>query len=387
LASLVLFWIPANLEFNAQSNALAIPTLGPTQLRPFAQTLTQSPGSLQKPMEVSGIGEVRIQSSLSKPLQTQMELLMRKVRPKYGAFVALEADTGRVLALVGFDATHSVPKLQPTLALKATFPCASVFKIVTAAAAFEHLALTPESRLAFRGKSTTLFKRQVHLPPKALTQSMEFKEAFAKSVNPIFGRLGPFVGRETLGLFAYKLGFNRDLSADFEIAQSPSELLDTDWDLVESASGFTQNNKMSAVHGALLAATVVNNGLFLQPYLVDALITEQGQPIYRGRTRTSHQAIKPSTAHYLRTLMHQTLISGTSRKSFKRFFLANPGVLAGGKTGSLTSKEHGLFTDWFVGYCDKVAVAVMMAHDFRTQARSSHLARKAFDFIQQTSPL
>ena len=83
------------------------------------------------------------------------------------------------------------------------------------------------------------------------------KNAFAKSVNPVFGKLGAlYLGKDGLESYARAFGFNHPIN--FEISLSPSETVITDepYQWAEIASGFNRQTKMSPVHGALIAATI-----------------------------------------------------------------------------------------------------------------------------------
>jgi cell division protein FtsI/penicillin-binding protein 2 len=68
----------------------------------------------------------------------------KRFRVKYGAYVAIDADTGKVLAAVS-----SID--YPDLTFKRTFPAASTFKIVTAAAALETGLATPNTEMVCGG--------------------------------------------------------------------------------------------------------------------------------------------------------------------------------------------------------------------------------------------
>jgi membrane peptidoglycan carboxypeptidase len=65
-----------------------------------------------------------LQYGLDPTLQERMEQLLTQYRPDYGAFVALEPDTGRILAMVS---SAQGRKLAENFATRATFPSASIF--------------------------------------------------------------------------------------------------------------------------------------------------------------------------------------------------------------------------------------------------------------------
>jgi peptidoglycan glycosyltransferase len=77
---------------------------------------------------------VRVSLSLNGELQAQIFDLFRRFDPLYGVFAAMEPDTGRVVALVGY---RRGGESDPWLPLKAIYPAASLIKVITASAAIE----------------------------------------------------------------------------------------------------------------------------------------------------------------------------------------------------------------------------------------------------------
>ena len=131
---------------------------------------------------------IYINYTLDPNLQNWAEERLQRYNPDYGAFVALDPDTGKILAMAS---SRRDQQQSSDLPLNATYPAASIFKVITAAATIEEGIATPQTVFAFNGKSTSLYKNQVYqVKENKWTRRMSFKTAFAKSVNPIFGRLG-----------------------------------------------------------------------------------------------------------------------------------------------------------------------------------------------------
>ena len=93
---------------------------------------------------------------------------------------------------------------------------------------------------------------------------------------------------------------------------------DDPWSIVTAASGFTRDNTMSPLQGALIAATVANDGIMMEPYLVDLLTDDNGTELYRSEPRQASVVVEARTASELRELFQQTVRAGTSRKSFRQ---------------------------------------------------------------------
>jgi peptidoglycan glycosyltransferase len=334
-----------------------------------------------------------VQYTFDAKLQESMETLFRQYSPDYGAFVAMDAVTGRVLAMVSYSRD---PKVTDNLALRATFPSASVFKLVTAAAAIQERKYNPETSIQFNGANHTLYKGNIlKTVVNRWSRHMSLKEAFAKSVNTVFGRIGAYtVGPEKLRQYAARFGFNRAIASDLPVHQGQAPIAhDADaWDLAQTASGYTRDNTMSPLQGALMAASVVNGGVMMQPYVVQAVFTPDGSSVYTAEPTVANVAVEPATAAEIRDLMQETVERGTSRKAFHGFAKGKfRDVEVGGKTGSLTGLDPRGKYDWFVGYAQggghKIAIASLTIHQKLWRVKSSYVARKAIETYFEANSL
>lgn len=337
--------------------------------------------------ELSLNGEVvptHVQYSFDQSSQQWMEKLMSRYRPDYGAFVAMDAETGQLLTLVSYSRVRSDLE---NLTLRATFPAASIFKVVTASAALDLDKAKPETIVPFNGANHTLYKRNIEdTRVNRWTKRMTLREAFAKSANVFFGKLGLFyVGPENLLQYAERFLFNHPIKADVPVQIGYARFDSEDpWSVVSAASGFTRDNTMSPMHGALIAAAVANDGIMMEPYLIEQLRTRTGDVLYQASPQTASVVVEPHVAAELRVLFRQTVISGTSRKSFRQTVQRSlfDDVEFGGKTGSLTGMDPYGKCDWFVGYGmyknHRVAVAALTVNEKKWRVKSSMLANLFF---------
>ena len=315
-------------------------------------------------------------------LQSMAEDLLAQYKPDLGAMVAMDASTGRVLAMAGANRAFEV---EGHPALESTFPAASVFKVVTAAAAIEDQKANPYTLIPYSGKDHTLYKSQMKERLGGWRRISSLKQAFAKSINTVFGRIGVFsLGKDPLKSFSTRFGFDESISAEFPITTSHSANPSDEFELAEMASGYTQYNVMSAMHGAMIAAAVANDGIMMQPYFLNGAYLKSGKTIYRSEPQMMTKVMLPETASELRTLMKETVATGTSRKTFKGFFRGRFSELeVGGKTGHLTDAKLNGRIDWFIGFAQshgrKIAVSVLTMHKKYWTVKSSYLARKTFE--------
>ncbi len=333
---------------------------------------------------------VSIEYATHQGLTDEMVKLLHQYKPDYGAFVAMDATTGRVLSLISYAEDDKL--IPQNLALKATFPSASVFKVVTASAAISERKMNAGSIVSFNGRAHTLYKRNIFQDAtNRWTTHMTLKDAFAHSVNAVFGKLGVFiVGPTELKSYAEKFGFNRKLTSDLPVQEGRATITEDPWEIAETASGFTKNNTMSPLQGALIAAAIANEGRLMEPFIVSNLKNAEGEIVYSGEPKLSSVVIDPQAAAEMKVLMRETVSSGTSRGAFRGFKKGSVGYVdVGGKTGSLTGNDPEGRYDWFVGYGTsgehRLAVAALIISKEYWKVKSSYLARKAIEVFFQNN--
>lgn len=323
-----------------------------------------------------------LQTTLDPDLQQFLIQRLDRKNSRYIGIVAMDPRDGRVLAMAGYDKAN--PDGNPCL--DSRFPAASIFKIITAAAAVETHDLDPGSILKFSGGKYTLYKSQIDPRPSRYLNPITLKDSFAQSVNPVFGKLGAnLLGKDVIEAYAGAFGFNREI--DFELPLRPSrvELAGGAFELAEIASGYNRTTRISPLHGAMMAAAVVNQGRWVEPTVVDWILNDAGQPVYQNQTVYRDHTIDLGTAKVLRQLMQATVQSGTAHKEFQKHH--SDRILSrleiGGKTGSMGDGAAETRYDWFVGYArephgsGQLVFAVVVAHEEYIGTRAAAYAAMA----------
>lgn len=332
----------------------------------------------------TGLRKLKLAPTYSLDLLSQhkMEKLFSQYRPDYGAFVAVDAKTGAILSLVSFTREN---KEIGNLVLQATFPAASVFKVVTAAAAIDQKKADPNTVVAYTGANHTLYKRNLlqNFNPR-WARKVTLREAFARSINSVFGKVGLYILKpEELAEYAKRFQFNQAINADVPV-QPGTFYLDSEdkYKVAEAASGFTRVAQMSPLQGALMAASIVNEGIMMEPFVVESLRTELGEIAYKAEVKPVGQVMNVETAKNLRELMRETVVRGTSQKSFRDLLRKKKAqqIEMGGKTGHLTGLSPKGNYDWFVGYATdgkkQIALAALTINEENWRVKSSYLARQ-----------
>ncbi len=323
--------------------------------------------------------EPEIQVFLNATLERLKTL--KRGKPEQIAMVAMNGQTGQIIAMAGFDSKK--PDANPCL--PAAYPAASVFKIVTATAAMDAHGYTPHSPLYYNGNKYTLYKRQLRSIRNKYTVKISLANAFAQSVNPVFGKLGKdILGSQGLEDYAKGFGFNDVPISDFSFETGCFDTGKGGYHLAELGCGFNRDTCISPVFGAMIASCVLNEGKMLIPGVVDRILDSRGQVLYTRTFRTSPSVMSPETAKSLSTLMRGTVQKGTAKKCFRR--IRRDKILSkldlGGKTGSLYNSDHTIKYDWFIGFGRQkqgeksLALAVVVGHGKYIGTRAAQHARR-----------
>jgi len=323
---------------------------------------------------------LHVETSIDTSLQTYMLKKLDRKNSRHIALLAMDPTSGEILMMAGFD------KLNPdgNTCLVNSYPAASIFKIVTAAAAAEQKGLDSNSKLRFNGSQHTLYKVQLKDRNNRYTNHTTFQAAFAKSINPVFGKLGALsLQQATLSTYAQAFGFNSQINFELPVSPSQFNISDAPYHWAEIASGFNRQTTLSAIHAAMLSMVILNQGKQIDPTVVRQITNGSGEVLYQNRPSPAQQVITPKASRVVYDLMEATVRYGTARKAFKGF--QKDPVLSkcnlGGKTGSIFNKKHDLRYDWFVGFADlkngdkKLALAVVVAHEEYIGIRAAAYAR------------
>jgi penicillin-binding protein A len=304
--------------------------------------------------------------------------------PCRGAVVALEPSTGKILALVStpsYDqnllASHDPEQQSQTWqrlrddshspmtnrTISETYPPGSTFKVITTAAALQNGAtedeqLTAAATIPLPDSTATL--ENYGGAPCINAETVSLREAFARSCNTAFVQLGLLTGTDALRSTARSFGLD-DVPdpIPLQVAESTVGPIAGAAALGMSSIG-QKDDAVTPLENALVAATIANAGVTMQPYLINSL---QGPDLANISTTAPHQrrrAVSPDVAAKLTDLM-----VGAEKVTQQKG--AIPGVQIASKTGTA---EHGADPRhtpphaWYIAFAPaqtpKVAVAVLV---------------------------
>lgn len=298
---------------------------------------------------------------------------------RVGAIVALDPRNGAVLAWASaptFDNTNIQAAIEAAnasggadtsmydRATLALYTPGSTFKVLTLASALENGLATLDTtydspgRMEIGGADVVSIGERGH-------GKISLAKAFALSSNTVFGQVADGLGAEKLVATARAFGYGQQLGLDFTTAASvmpnPEEM--TEWELAWAGAGqpvgqgHTPGPQATVMQNALMAATIANNGIAMNPYVVSQILAPDGTVLKTTRGRSLGQAVSSGTAAQVKQAMLDVVQNGTGSAA------AIAGVKVAGKTGTAETNNANA-NSTFVGFAPydtpTVAIAVVI---------------------------
>lgn len=308
-------------------------------------------------------------------LQGKLETILKNYQTPYAAVVALEPQTGRVVAMA--EHSEAVAGLRG-LCTKALYPAASIFKIVTATALLE-AGVKKEQSECFHGGKRRLTEKLMQDTSRD-SRCYSLSTALAKSANVVFGKLTQkHLDAKRLMSIARRFRFNQQIDFPVPTDVSLAAIPEDTFGLSTTGAGFG-DVFLSPLHGAAIAAVSANGGVWRRPVLFESDA--------RGEAGAADRVMSPQTAAQLNEMMEETVTEGTARHVFRERGYRVEGAV--GKTGSLADRNPFRDYSWFVGFAPKdrprVAVAAVVVNDRRWRIRATWLAREAMRLYLAGAP-
>ena len=300
-----------------------------------------------------------------------------------GAVVAMEPSTGRILAMVStpsYDpnllASHTSktqldawnantkeggPNPMLNRAISETYPPGSTMKLVTASAVLEDgqgpdtpVSNAPNTKLP--GTNTTLENYGGETCP-----GTTFKDALAHSCNVPFAEFAGKLGPDKMKKTAANFGIGQPLSVPMKVAPSTVGPLDSQGALYQSGIG-QRDVRLTPLQDCLLAATVANHGMAMQPQLVQSVLAPDLSTIedYSPTELTGTPALSAANASILKDMM-------IASEGFTKGNGKDPALQIASKTGtaehgtdSKNTAPHAWYTAFAPANDPKIAVAVIV---------------------------
>lgn len=301
----------------------------------------------------------------------------------FGAVVAIEPESGRVLALASnppYDPNRVPEELtqlnqdpdSPLLdrATQGQYPPGSTFKVVTAAAGLDSGTITLETAIEAPG-TIEVQGQPISNSGGESYGAIGLDTALTNSVNTWFAQLGERIGADTMFEYMDRFGFGSTPAIDLPDDQvyasglfEAGELLGRDDPVDVARLAFGQERlAVTALQMAEVASAVANGGSLMRPQIWNRVVDPDGRTTESLDPSQYSRPIDEDTAAELTAAMEGVVEEGTGTAA------AIPGVPVAGKTGTAETPFNescgggsGENQAWFVGFAPaddpQVAIAV-----------------------------
>ena len=316
-----------------------------------------------------------------------------------GSVVALDPDSGAMKVMVSipdFD-PNAIPKQFSQLnrdassplfnrATQARYPPGSTFKVVTAAAALDTGRYKPDSLVDGRNNKP-ISGVPLQNSGGADFGTISLTDALTNSVNTVWGEVGEKLGKGTMLKYMERFGFLSRPPLDYPKSQITAsgvydgqKLLDENdsIDIGRVAIG-QERLQVTPLQMAMVAGTVANDGVLMEPRLGDRVVEPDGSVRDRIRPERDRRVMSSEAAGQLRQMMSKVVEEGTGTAS------ALAGIRSGGKTGTAEVQNGASNQAWFIAFAPlddpKVAIAVTVE---RTQGQGGTIAAPIAKQVMQS---
>ena len=312
-----------------------------------------------------------------------------------GAVIALEPDTGKILAMVskpdydpnpasldaawpGLSSSENTEGQLLNRATQGLYPPGSVFKIVTALEAIEEY---PDNYLDYMFDCSGIFYMDdysIRCYHGTAHGSQNLAQAFANSCNGAFANLGLNLNRDRMYSLAGRLLFNSDLPLGMSYSRSTYNMTgeSDEWEILQTSIG-QGTTQVSPMHIAMITSSIANGGTLMKPYVLDRVQSAAGEEVKKFLPEAYGSLMTADEAAKLNDLMTLVVTEGTGSA------LRDASYQAAGKTGSAEFETGKETHAWFTGYAPaedpQIAVTVIVEEGGSGGRAAAPIARQMFD--------
>jgi cell division protein FtsI (penicillin-binding protein 3) len=282
--------------------------------------------------------ELTIDAALQRFAEAELERAVREQGARAGTLVALDPNTGEVLAMA------TVPRFDPNQVAASTadhwrnraitdcYEPGSTFKAFLAAAALDAGVVRPTDRISCENGRWAVGNRVIRdSHPHGI---LSFADVIAQSSNIGSAKVAERLGSERFGAALKRFGFGQTTKVDLP-GEVPGLLRPVDrWGrihLVTTAYG--QGIAVTPLQLTRAFAAIANGGHLMRPYVVRRITGADGMPRYLGRPQSEGEVMARHTAAAVTELLVRVTEEGTGKQA------RIDGFTVAGKTGTAQKVE------------------------------------------------
>ena len=311
-----------------------------------------------------------------------------------GVVIAMEPDTGKVLAMVskpGYDPNTLLQDWdwltdggngEGQLLNRATqglYPPGSTFKIVTA---LEYMREHPGGYRDYQFDCSGVYVNgdyRIKCYHGTAHGHQDFTRSFANSCNGAFSSLGLGLNLGAFRDTAKSLLFNSPLPiTGLPYKQSSFQMgpgADT-WEILQTSIG-QGTTQVTPMHNAMITAAIANGGTLMKPYFLNSVETAGGEEIKKFMPASYGSLMTAGEAEGLTELMRTVVTEGTGSA------VRTDAYTVAAKTGSAEFETGRETHAWFTGFAPvenpKLVVTVLVEEGGSGGKAAAPIARQLFD--------
>ena len=311
-----------------------------------------------------------------------------------GVVIAMEPDTGKVLAMVskpGYDPNTLLQDWdwltdggngEGQLLNRATqglYPPGSTFKIVTA---LEYMREHPGGYRDYQFDCSGVYVNgdyRIKCYHGTAHGHQDFTRSFANSCNGAFSSLGLGLNLGAFRDTAKSLLFNSPLPiTGLPYKQSSFQMgpgADT-WEILQTSIG-QGTTQVTPMHNATITAAIANGGTLMKPYFLNSVETAGGEEIKKFMPASYGSLMTAGEAEGLTELMRTVVTEGTGSA------VRTDAYTVAAKTGSAEFETGKETHAWFTGFAPvenpKLVVTVLVEEGGSGGKAAAPIARQLFD--------
>ena len=311
-----------------------------------------------------------------------------------GVVIAMEPDTGKVLAMVskpGYDPNTLLQDWdwltdggngEGQLLNRATqglYPPGSTFKIVTA---LEYMREHPGGYRDYQFDCSGVYVNgdyRIKCYHGTAHGHQDFTRSFANSCNGTFSSLGLGLNLGAFRDTAKSLLFNSPLPiTGLPYKQSSFQMgpgADT-WEILQTSIG-QGTTQVTPMHNAMITAAIANGGTLMKPYFLNSVETAGGEEIKKFMPASYGSLMTAGEAEGLTELMRTVVTEGTGSA------VRTDAYTVAAKTGSAEFETGKETHAWFTGFAPvenpKLVVTVLVEEGGSGGKAAAPIARQLFD--------
>ncbi len=313
-----------------------------------------------------------------------------------GSVVVMNAQTGEILAMV------SHPSFNPNnlerdisgdvLVSRATdglYIPGSIFKIIVAASALDNMDNAVNDIFDCQGV-VEINSQRISCYNGTAHGKIDLAQAITVSCNGDFARLGVELGRDNLLKTGEAFGFNQEfIFPDLKLASSRLPLKANISNEKLALTSIGQGDVLvTPLHMAMVASSIANDGVMMEPKLVYEVVGRNGKAQKRLQPKTYRKPISQENAAILQYMMEAVVKQGTGKAA------AIKGKQVAGKTGTAEVAKQGSdmrHNAWFIGFVEgensKIAISVVLEDLTSDQTGGNAAAPIAGKILKKTIDL